>query len=110
MTFKLEPKKFDFNFSDPRALFGLLTILYPFVSSLASISDASLVFNEFCWLEGLISQTQFLTNVQNYYISRGMRQIFKILGSTDMLGNPANLIEKVGSGFVELARDPIMGI
>jgi len=27
-----------------------------------------------------------------------------------MIGNPTGLIEKVGVGFVELARDPIQGI
>ena len=46
----------------------------------------------------------------NHYIQQGTRQIFKIIGNSDMIGNPVGLIDKVGVGFYELARDPLLGI
>jgi hypothetical protein len=34
----------------------------------------------------------------------------KILGSSDMLGNPVGLFGKIGVGFVELKRSPGEGM
>jgi hypothetical protein len=36
--------------------------------------------------------------------------MYKILGNSDMIGNPVGLISKMGTGIYELARDPILGI
>lgn len=32
------------------------------------------------------------------------------MGSSDLIGNPIGLIDKVGDGFIQLARDPILGL
>ena len=69
LTFKLEKKSFDFDFSNPRAMYGLLNILYPFISSLASISDAGLKFNELIILEGYYSQAKLIENITEHYIN-----------------------------------------
>ena len=52
ITFKLESKIFDFDLTNPRALFGIGYILGPFISKFASISDASIKLNELIFLEG----------------------------------------------------------
>ena len=52
LTFKLEVKSFDFDFSDPKAMFGLFNILYPFISNFASITNSGLKFNELIMEEG----------------------------------------------------------
>lgn len=36
--------------------------------------------------------------------------MWRILGNSDMIGNPIGLITKMGSGIYILARDPILGI
>jgi hypothetical protein len=39
-----------------------------------------------------------------------MRQILKIVGSSDMIGNPVGMFNKMGVGFVELVREPAVGM
>jgi len=36
--------------------------------------------------------------------------VLKLLGSIDMLGNPVGLLSKIGVGFVELKREPSVGM
>ena len=36
--------------------------------------------------------------------------MLKILGSSDLLGNPVGLLNKIGAGFVELSREPAVGM
>lgn len=100
----------DFDIENPRALFGLMNIVYPFLSQLASITDARLAFNELIFVEGFYSQEQLTKNINRVYWNQGIRQVFKMLGSSDMMGNATGLIEKVGVAFIVLAREPIKGI
>jgi hypothetical protein len=36
--------------------------------------------------------------------------VLKLLGSIDMIGNPVGLLGKIGIGFVELKREPSVGM
>ena len=110
LTFKLKIQMLDFDIENPRALFGLMNIVYPFLSQLASITDARLAFNELIFVEVFYSQEQLTKNINRFYWNQGIRQVFKMLGSSDMMGNATGLIEKVGVAFIVLAREPIKGI
>ena len=44
------------------------------------------------------------------YTTEAILQIYKILGSTDLIGNPINLIEKIGNGFSEFVYEPTKGL
>ena len=39
-----------------------------------------------------------------------MMQIYKILGSSDLIGNPIGLIDKLGSGVLEFFNEPRKGM
>jgi hypothetical protein len=73
LTFKLEKRVFDFDFSNPRAMFGLLNILYPFISNFASITGSGLKFNELIIYEGFYSQEQLVKSFVNHYWQQGTR-------------------------------------
>lgn len=89
---------------------GVVYLLAPVVQNFANISDLLITCNELVILEAFISQDLLSKNITDHYIHQFKRQIFRILGSSDLLGNPANLLSKVGLGFYELARDPLHGI
>jgi len=36
----------EFDFTNPREAFGLISLLYPFIQNLATISDAEVKLNE----------------------------------------------------------------
>ena len=50
------------------------------------------------------------TSIINHYNSQVKRQIVKIIGSSNLLGNPAGLIDKIGVAVYSMARDPLVGI
>lgn len=49
-------------------------------------------------------------NISNHYKYQIRSQLFRILGSSNLLGNPAGLLDKVGHGVFQMARDPIVGM
>lgn len=69
ITFKLESKAFDFDFSNPRYLFGLMNFILPFLSNLASITDAKIKFNELILFEGFYSQEKLIENISKIYMN-----------------------------------------
>ena len=36
--------------------------------------------------------------------------MFRIIGSSNLLGNPAGLMDKLSTGVFEMARDPMVGM
>ena len=44
--------------------------------------------------------------LMNHYIKLAVAQFYKILGSTDIIGNPSFLITNLGRGVKELYREP----
>ena len=82
----------------------------PFITNFASISDANLELNELVIIEGFFSQQQLIRSLMTHYMTQGKREVLKVLGSSDMLGNPVGLFNKIGVGFVELRREPAVGM
>ena len=39
-----------------------------------------------------------------------MRQWYKLLGSSDLIGNPVGLIDKLGTGVIEFFNEPRKGM
>lgn len=64
MTFKLEKRNFDFDFSSLSGSFGLI---YPLIANLVSITDSVLKFNELIIIEGFYSQNKLFDNIYNHY-------------------------------------------
>jgi len=69
-----------------------------------------LQFNELIILESFISQEMLIKNIANHYKYQVKSQVFRILGSSNLLGNPAGLLDKVGHGVFQMARDPLVGM
>jgi len=45
-----------------------------------------------------------------HYVTQGAMQFYKILGSSDMIGNPVGFIEKLGEGVIEFVNEPRKGL
>jgi hypothetical protein len=92
------------------AVNGALYVLAPLLQNFANMSNTRIRFNEMVILEAYISQDMLVKNILDHYLHALKKQIFSIVGSSDLLGNPSNLVGKVGQGFYELARDPLEGM
>ena len=55
LTFKLEKRSLKFDFTNPRAFFGIGAVLYPLLQNFAQISDARIKLKELILLEGYYS-------------------------------------------------------
>lgn len=101
---KIKLKDLDINAGN------MINIMQPILNSFASLTDCKISFNELVIIEGYVTEDMLNKTISNHYFYQFQRQILRILGSSNMLGNPANLVGKVGTGFYELARDPLEGM
>lgn len=109
LTISLEPKKFSFDITNPTSGYGLMSLLYPILQNLASI-DSSIMLPELGISEGHYSETALWSLIIARYRSHLVLQVLKLLGSSNMLGNPAKLLTNVGQSVIELGREPIEGM
>ena len=87
----------------------LMRILGSVGNTLTRITDGQLKFSEKIFTNIYKNATDIMWDLINHYSKEGIKQIYKILGSTDLIGNPVNFIEGLGTGFFELVNEPRKG-
>ena len=78
-------------------------------NTLTRITDGKLKFTEKIFTNIYKNSNEIMWELIKHYSSQGIKQIYKILGSTDLFGNPVNFIEGLGTGFFELVNEPRKG-
>ncbi len=48
--------------------------------------------------------------LQKNYTRQGVLQFYKIIGSSDLIGNPIGFVDKLGSGVFEFFNEPRKGM
>ena len=79
-------------------------------SSLIRISESPLSFSPKVIKDIYMDINMIISILIKEFTTEGILQIYKILGSTDLIGNPVNLIDKIGNGFFELLNEPTKGL
>ena len=87
----------------------IMRILGSVGNTLTRITDGQLKFSEKIFTNIYKNSSGIMWDLINHYSSEGIKQIYKILGSTDLIGNPVNFIEGLGNGFFELVNEPRKG-
>lgn len=78
--------------------------------AIGNVNDAPLRLNALM-LDNVRVSTQVLTqNITSHYSQEVMRQIHKILGSADFLGNPVGLFNNISSGVTDIFYEPYQGL
>ena len=80
------------------------------LTSVATISESPLQFKEIVIVHTFTSQNNLISMVIRNYTRQGLLQFYKIIGSSDLLGNPVGLIDKLGTGVFEFFNEPRKGI
>ena len=78
-------------------------------NTLTRITDGKLKFSEKIFINIYKNASDITWELIKHYKSQGIKQIYKILGSTDLIGNPVNFIEGLGTGFFDLVNEPRKG-
>ena len=103
LSFRLDLSSINYNIPIISRIIGSL-------GSFVRISESPLKFNERI-IENIYMRTNEITNtIMKSYINESIFQIYKILGSSDLIGNPVQLIEKIGTGFFEFVNEPRKGL
>ena len=88
----------------------MTSILYTLGTSIANISDASLSFKELCVNNTFSSMGNIVSLLIKNYARQGVLQFYRIIGSSDLIGNPVGLVDKLGSGVFEFFNEPRKGM
>ena len=78
-------------------------------NTLGRITDCPLRFSEKVVENVYLSWPDVSMIIVNSYISQGITQIYKILGSLDIIGNPVKLVKNVGGGLYDFVNEPRKG-
>ena len=78
-------------------------------NTLGRITDCPLRFNEQVVENVYLSWADISMIIINKYIKQGITQIYKVLGSLDIIGNPVKLVRNVGGGFYDFVNEPRKG-
>ena len=79
-------------------------------SSLIRITESPLRFSPKVAKDIYMDTNVIISFLIKEFKSEGIFQIYKILGSTDLIGNPVNLIDKIGNGIFDLVKEPTKGL
>jgi hypothetical protein len=105
LSFEKQALNFDMNQG-----FGVLTIVYTLATTIASVSDAPLSFKELLITNIFQSQRSLTGMLTKNFVRQGMFQFYKLIGSSDLLGNPVGFVDKLGSGVFEFFNEPRKGL
>ena len=75
-------------------------------SSLIRITEGPLSFKSKVIHDIYMDINAIISILIKEFTTEGIFQIYKLLGSSDLIGNPVNLIGKIGNGFYELVNEP----
>ena len=106
ITFRIDLSNIEISFL-PDIISNIIISLG---SSLIRITESPLSFSPKVIQDIYMDINIIISLLIKEFTTEGIFQIYKILGSTDLLGNPVNLIDKIGIGFFELVNEPTKGL
>ncbi len=89
---------------------GSNPILSSFISTLSNIENANIELNGSIINNVYGDSFQVTAYILDLYKQAFLKQVMKIFGAIDIFGNPANLINNLGSGFKDFFQKPYKGI
>eukprot|EP00344_Euplotes_crassus_P011103 CAMPEP_0197018198 /NCGR_PEP_ID=MMETSP1380-20130617/79966_1 /TAXON_ID=5936 /ORGANISM="Euplotes crassus, Strain CT5" /LENGTH=753 /DNA_ID=CAMNT_0042445389 /DNA_START=109 /DNA_END=2369 /DNA_ORIENTATION=- len=107
ISLRFEKRSLNFDLNKG---FGVMTILYTVATTIATVSDAPLSFKELVITNIFQSQAALIGSLTKNYARQGVMQFYKLIGSSDLLGNPVGFVDKLGSGVFEFFNEPRQGL
>ena len=107
VTIRLDQTELDMSIKQG---FGLYSIGYNVISRIARITDSKLTFPELTMTHIFSSPKNAMEMIQNYFVQKAVSQFYMLIGSSDFIGNPIGLVNKLGSGFSDFVNEPRKGL
>lgn len=81
-----------------------------YAAAMIDVTEAELGFSSLIVVNSFQTLRSMFEVIRQQYTSQGILQFYKLLGSSDLLGNPLGLIDKLGTGVFEFFSQPIKGL
>ncbi|KAG8981485.1 hypothetical protein FRB94_008774 [Tulasnella sp. JGI-2019a] len=88
----------------------LAVALNAFTMTIGNINDAPLRFNALAIKDMRLTVPVLQERVMYHYKQEVLRQLYRILGSVDFIGNPVGLFNNVSSGVADIFYEPYKGV
>lgn len=114
--FKLHPIKVNLTFklthteSDSLTKNPLFLILNNIGITLANVDDAPLKLNSLILKHPFMTTDQLLDRIKKHYTTAVLSEIYKIVGSFDIIGNPIGLVNDLSTGLKDFFYEPATAI
>lgn len=91
-------------------LIPLQAVIDTFGTLLGNVDNAQIRMSSFATENLFISQHDLINRLQMHYVKQLMGQLYKIIGSFNLLGNPVGLAENITSGVKAFFYEPMQGL
>ncbi|CDK24504.1 unnamed protein product [Kuraishia capsulata CBS 1993] len=88
---------------------ALVLILNVLTMAIGNINDAPIRLSALLMNNVRVPLPYLLQNIQEHYTQAFLYQLYKVLGSADVLGNPVGLFNTVSSGVFDIFYEPYHG-
>lgn len=78
--------------------------------TIGNINDAPLRFNALAIKDMRLTVSVLQDRIMYHYKQEVLRQLYRILGSVDFIGNPVGLFNNVSSGVADIFYEPYKGV
>ncbi|CAG9319841.1 unnamed protein product [Blepharisma stoltei] len=108
LTFRSSKKRFEME-SDARQILGG-QILSAVGGAIINISETPIKLNQLKMNDVFSTIPDLQRKILAHYAKQGFYQLYKILGSSDLIGNPVQLLDKLGKGVYQFINEPYKGL
>ncbi|KAJ3917835.1 vacuolar protein sorting-associated protein 13 [Lentinula edodes] len=88
----------------------LAVVLNAFTMAVGNINDAPLEMNALAIKDMRLKTPELQSRIMLHYRQDVIRQLYRILGSADFIGNPVGLFTNVSSGVADIFYEPFNGV
>jgi len=79
----------------------MTVILETLLDTVANLEEAPLCFNSLYMENPFVPMAELQSRIIQHYIRQGIQQVYKLLGSTEALGNPVGLFSNISTGVMD---------
>jgi len=78
--------------------------------ALANIDSAPVLLHGLLMMNPFTTRQELIHRILKHYLTAGISELHKVLGSADILGSPLSLINSLGTGIYDFFYEPYRGL
>eukprot|EP01132_Coremiostelium_polycephalum_P010231 gene10231-12547_t len=88
----------------------LVGILLEVIGISFALERTPICLNALIWEHPFLSERSFGSRIKSHYMYQTINQLYKVIGSSDTIGNPVGLFNHLGTGVKDFFYEPALGL